>query len=246
MSGERIAKLIARAGVCSRREAEKLIADGRVTLDGQKVDSPALNVADVSRIAVDGKRLKAPNTINLWKYHKPRGVISTRKDTHNRPTIYDDIPQEHGHLVNIGRLDAESEGLLLFTNNGDFARALTLPSSNIERIYEVTVSGEIPGDMSTKVHKGLTVEGIRYRPSKCKIVKKLKNDQTLLTFTLTEGKNREIRNICAFFNLRVKKLKRITYGGISLGNLPKSEFREVAQNELTPRIRQILDKCQPS
>ncbi len=238
--GTRIAKLIAHAGICSRREAEKLILQGRVTHKGAVVASPAFNVVDASEICVNGNSLEQRRDIVIWRYHKPRGVISTKRDTHNRPTIYDDIPDALGHIVNVGRLDGESEGLMLFTNNGDVARELMHPKTQLERVYDVTVSGVVPPDMISKVSKGVTIDGIRYRPAGCAVMKVLPKNRVILRFTLTEGKNREIRNIADFFGLRVTRLIRISYAGIRLENLKPGHLDQVPAAILSPDIKKII------
>ncbi|USO00977.1 MAG: rRNA pseudouridine synthase [Alphaproteobacteria bacterium] len=240
----RIAKLIANAGICSRRDAEKLIHAGRVTHNDETVRTPAYNVSDESGIKVDGQSLTPQTKTYLWKYHKPRGVVSTHKDTHGRKTIHQDIPPDLGHIMNVGRLDLESEGLILFTNNGDLAKELMHPSSAIERIYDVTVQGEIPKHMCEHIHKGVCVKGMNYKPAVCNILASTSNTQRIVRFTLTEGKNREIRNILSFFKLRVLKLKRISYGGITLAPLKPRGFIRVGPQEGNTQFYKIFQKYQ--
>lgn len=240
--GSRIAKLIAHGGICSRRDAEKLILAGRVTYKGVIVPSPALTVENAADIRVDGQPLAVRPEVIIWKYHKPRGVISTKRDTHNRPTIYDTIPANLGHIVNVGRLDGESEGLMLFTNNGDIARKLTHPETCLQRVYDVTVSGAIPPDMLTKIAKGVTIDGIHYRPARCVIISVLAHNSVILRFTLTEGKNREIRNIAGFFGLRVTRLVRMSYGGITLDKLTPGHFECVNSASMSTIIKKIINE----
>jgi 23S rRNA pseudouridine2605 synthase len=240
----RIAKLIANAGVCSRRDAEKLIREGRITYRNEQVTTPAYNVTDIAGINVDGKPLSPHVKTHVWKYHKPRGVISTHKDTHGRETMHQHIPAAVGHVMNIGRLDAESEGLILFTNNGDLAKELMHPSSTIERVYDVTVQGNIPPHMCAQIRKGMRVDGMNYKPAICTILQQTSPTKTVLQFTLTEGKNREIRNILGFFKLRVLKLKRISYGGITLAKLKPHGFVPVDFHEGDTTFRNIFSKYQ--
>lgn len=224
---ERIAKVIARRGYCSRRDAEELIFDNKVKLDGVLVTTPATKVADDANIEIDGTTLEKKTETRLWKFHKPKGCITTSRDTHDRPTIYDFLPHDLPRVITIGRLDFNTEGLLLLTNDGEFARQFELPSSNLDRVYRVRAYGDINDHMLSQLKNGLTIDGIQYRSIKC-VLDSTKGDNQWLTMTLTEGKNREIRKVLEHFGLKVNRLIRLNYGEYSLGSLPVGEINEVS------------------
>jgi 23S rRNA pseudouridine2605 synthase len=224
--GERIAKVIARAGLCSRRDAEAWIATGRVTVDGRVLTSPAATVTAASRIEVDGEALPAAAAARLFRYHKPRGEITTTRDPQDRTTVFDRLPAELGRLQAVGRLDINSEGLLLLTNDGALKRQLELPSSGWLRRYRVRAHGRVTAERLAALANGVTVEGVDYGPVEAALDHQT-GTNAWLTIGLREGKNREVRKICAHLGLSVNRLIRIAYGPFSLGKLPKRALDEV-------------------
>lgn len=221
----RIAKAIAASGLCSRREAERWIAEGRVKLDGRAIDSPAINVSADSQIEVDNKPIPIAEVAALWLFHKPKGVMTTKSDPQGRPIIYDYLPSEHQQLHPVGRLDYNSEGLLLLTNNGELKRELELPSTALERVYRVRVKDCPSKDTLARLTKGVKIGGMKYRPLKTVIEKKGSN--SWLQVTLTEGKNREIRRVFEHFGHPVSRLIRIAYGEHQLGDLATGKLRKI-------------------
>lgn len=218
--GHRIAKVIAASGACSRREAERWIAEGRVKVDGDVIDSPALNVEPEQEIRVNGKLLQQPDKAKLWIFYKPKGCITSRKDEKGRKTIYDLLPKEMHTLHTVGRLDYNSEGLLLLTNHAALKRYLELPSTGWKRLYRVRVHG-IPKDTTLKaLAKGVTIEGIRYKPIEVMVEGNTDRSNVWLQVALTEGKNREIRKVFEHYSHPVSRLIRIGYGPFQLGKLP--------------------------
>lgn len=225
-TGDRIAKVIARAGRASRREAEQLILEGRVTVNGKRIDSPALNVTPEDRIAVDGAALTAPEAPRLWLYHKPLGLVSTTKDEKGRPTVFDRLPPEMPRVVSIGRLDLNSEGLLLLTNDGGVKRKLELPSTGWVRKYRVRVKGN-PADADlAPLRAGITVEGEKFQPMAVTL-DRLQGANAWLTIGIREGRNREIRRALGTLGLSVNRLIRISYGPFQLGELAPGAVEEV-------------------
>lgn len=222
----RIAKAIADSGICSRRKAEELILQGKVSVNGKILDSPALNISDVDEIKIDEKKLPTKDALRIWLYYKPAGLITTNLDPQNRPTIFENLPKNMPRVISIGRLDLNSEGLLILTNSGDYARKMELPSSKIKRIYKVRVFGKLNIDSMKKAENGITIEGERFHPQKISHISSSGNNHWL-EFTLTEGKNREIRKICAHFGLKISKLIRISYGEYKLGKLKEGEVVEI-------------------
>lgn len=225
--GERIAKRLARAGLCSRRDAERWIAEGRVTVDGHKLSSPAVNVTDQSRILVDGKPIPVKTPTRLWRYHKPRGLLTTNRDPEGRRTIFDELPKELPRVITIGRLDYNSEGLLLLTNDGALARKLELPSTAWARRYRVRVNGDVDPLALSGLAKGITVEGVRYGAIGAQLDRQ-QGDNAWITMSLTEGKNREVRRICEHMGWQVSRLIRIAYGPFQLGLLEPGGVEEVS------------------
>ncbi|MGN0919390.1 MAG: pseudouridine synthase [Alphaproteobacteria bacterium] len=223
---ERIAKRISAAGVCSRREAERLIEAGRVLVNGQQLTTPAFLVSEEDQIVVDGKEISIKPATRVWLYHKPVGLVTTARDPQGRPTVFGALPPEMPRVISVGRLDLNSEGLLLLTNDGEWARQMELPSSHLKRTYRVRVHGSLPPDLATQLAKGRTVEGIHYAPCQVKIESKTPSNAWLI-MTLQEGKNREIRRLMASFGLQVARLMRLSYGPYELGDLAKGEVREV-------------------
>lgn len=223
---ERIAKRISAAGVCSRREAERLVLAGRVSVNGKVLETPACLVNDNDMIKVDGKEISSKPSTRVWLYHKPAGLVTTARDPQGRPTVFSALPKDMPRVISVGRLDLNSEGLLLLTNDGEWARKMELPSSKLKRTYRVRVHGKIPTDLSEQLLKGHTVAGIHYAPCQLKIEKKM-GSNSWLTITLQEGKNREIRKLMASFGIQVARLIRISYGPYELGSLKKGEVQEV-------------------
>lgn len=227
MTAQRIAKFLAHAGVCSRRAAEKLVLEGKVTVNGHSIESPAFNVTEKDLIEISGKKIKPKERTRLWRYHKPVGLICSRADPQGRPTIFDALESKRlPYIVSIGRLDLNSEGLLLLTNDGDFSRFLELPASNQERTYRVRVHGLVKEEDLRRLEKGMTVEGVRYQGVMTKI-ERHQSSNTWLQMTLVEGKNREIRRLMEHLGYKVNRLIRIGYGPFQLGSLERGEIEEV-------------------
>ena len=236
----RIAKFIASTQICSRREAEKLIINGDVTVNGEKVIHPLFFVTNKDLINVKGKLLKKQSKIRLFIYNKSINLITSHKDPEGRPTVFDKIPKKLGRLISIGRLDYNTEGLLLLTNNGDLKRYLELPSNNIKRGYKVKIIGDIGNLKIEEIRKGISINKVHYAPIKLKIISKAKNT-TWIELQLTEGKNREIRKIIQYYNLKISRLIRISYGQFYLNDLKKNEVIEVNKSKMNNLIS-ILEK----
>ena len=229
----RIAKFIADTGFASRRMAENLIAAGRVTVNGKKIDTPVTFVDDDDKIAVDGVLLGTRANTELYAFHKPLNTMTTTRDPMGRKTIYDVMDAQYKNLKYIGRLDFKTTGLLLLTNDGNLARKLTLPSSNIAREYIATVSN-IDMDGINRARCGITVDGIKYRPMKIDIV-----DKNILHITVTEGKKNEIRIVLRACNCPVIKLHRISFGPIQLGNLSVGKIRKINQKTIDALLKTL-------
>lgn len=233
--GERIAKRMARAGICSRREAEAMIAAGRVKVDGTVLTSPAHLVTDASRILVDGKPVKAAEQTRVWRYNKPRGLVTTHSDPQGRPTVFERLPQGLPRVISVGRLDLTSEGLLLLTNDGALARRLELPSNAWLRRYRVRVNGMPDAATIERLGRGIEVEGVKYG-SITVVVEKAQGANTWLTVTLHEGKNREIRRALEHMGHMVTRLIRVSYGPFQLGMLEHGEVEEVPAKVLRDQL----------
>jgi len=234
-SGDRIAKVIARSGLASRREAERIITAGRVSVNGKKITSPALNVSEKDKILVDGKPLVAAEPTRLWLFHKPAGVVSTSQDEQGRKTIFDVLPPEMPRVMNVGRLDLNSEGLLLLTNDGEAKRRLELPSTGWLRRYRVRVNGRPTEDMMKPLEKGISIDGERFRPMSVAIDRQ-QGANAWLTIGLREGKNREIRRAMESLGLNVNRLIRVSYGPFQLGNLKTGAVEEVRRRVLRDQL----------
>jgi 23S rRNA pseudouridine2605 synthase len=232
---ERIAKRIARAGLCSRREAERWIADGRVAVDGEVLTSPAVTVDDTSLITVDGAPLREPERHRLFRFHKPRGVLTTADDPEGRPTIYDRLPAGLPRLMPIGRLDLDSEGLLLLTNDGGLKRRLELPATGWTRRYRVRVHGRIDEAKLASLKDGITVDGIAYGPIEAKL-DRVQGSNAWLTVSLREGKNREIRKALLSFGWLVTRLIRTGFGPFQLGKMEPGRIDEVQGKVLKEQL----------
>jgi len=233
--GERIAKRLARAGICSRREAERWIAEGRVVVDGVKLTSPAVLVTEGSLIIVDGKPVGSPEHTRLWRYHKPAGLVTSHRDPEGRPTVFDKLPADLPRVISIGRLDLVSEGLLLLTNDGELARRLELPSTGWVRRYRVRVHGVPEVKQLAALERGVTVEGVAYGPIKA-VLDRQQGSNAWLTVALTEGKNREVRRVMEHLGWTVSRLIRIAYGPFQLGLLTPGEVDEVAGRVLREQL----------
>jgi 23S rRNA pseudouridine2605 synthase len=232
---ERIAKVMARAGLCSRREAERWIAEGRVAVNGRQLDSPAVTVTDTDRISVNGKPIPRKQATRLWRYHKLRGRVTTARDPQGRPTVFDDLPAAMPRVVTVGRLDLNSEGLLLLTNDGELKRRLELPATGWTRRYRVRVHGAVdPAALEPLIH-GITIEGVRYGPVRAALERR-QGGNAWLTMSLTEGKNREVRRICEHLGWQVSRLIRIAYGPFQLGGLQPGAVEEVPAKVLREQL----------
>jgi 23S rRNA pseudouridine2605 synthase len=234
--GERIAKVIARAGVCSRRDAERLIAEGRVTLNGRKIDSPAVNVTPRDKVAVDGAGLPTAEGVRLWRYHKPKGRVTTHRDPEGRPTVFDALPPELPRVISVGRLDFNTEGLLLLTNDGALARHLERPTTGWLRRYRVRARGAIAQAELDVLKDGITIDGIHYGPVEAKLDRIQGGGNIWLTLGLREGKNREVRRIMEHLKLTVNRLIRLSFGPFALGDLEAGAIEEVKRRVLAEQL----------
>jgi 23S rRNA pseudouridine2605 synthase len=233
--GERIAKAIARAGLCSRREAEALILAGRVAVNGQVITSPALDVTTRDRIVVDGEPLPQRERTRLFLYHKPRGLVTTSADPEGRPTIFEKLSKNLPRLISVGRLDINSEGLLLLTNDGGLARTLELPQTAWLRRYRVRAHGTVTQGQLAGLRNGITVDGIHYGSIEATLDRP-QGSNVWITFAMREGKNREVRNVLRALGLQVNRLIRVSYGPFQLGELPEGAVEEVPTRHLREQI----------
>lgn len=237
--GERIAKRIARAGVCSRRDAERMITEGRVSLDGAVLRSPAIDVRAGQRITIDGEPLPDAEPPRLFRYHKPRNVMTAARDPEGRRTIYDTLPSDLPRLMPVGRLDFTSEGLLLLTNDGGLKRKLELPATGWLRRYRVRAYGRVDDRELSRLKGGVTVDGIAYGPIEAR-VDRLQGDNLWLTLSLREGKNREVRLVLAHLGLDVNRLIRTAYGPFQLGQLADAAVDEVKAKVLADQLGGLM------
>jgi 23S rRNA pseudouridine2605 synthase len=238
-SGERIAKVIARAGLASRREAEGLIAAGRVAVNGAVIQTPACNVTEADRVTVDGEPLPARERTRLFLYHKPRGLMTTHADPQGRPTVFQRLPKELLRLISVGRLDFNTEGLLLLTNDGALARALELPSTGWLRRYRVRAHGTVTQAQLDALRKGVTISGIRYRSIEAEL-ERVQGSNLWLTFAIREGKNHEVRNVLGHLELDVTRLIRVSFGPFQLGELAQGSVEEVRTRTLREQLGKRL------
>jgi 23S rRNA pseudouridine2605 synthase len=241
--GDRIAKLMARAGLCSRRDAERWIAAGRVSVDGKVLASPAVAVPEGARVLVDGKPLPRAEPARLFRYHKPRGLLTTHKDPQKRPTVFERLEGDLPRLISIGRLDLDSEGLLLLTNDGGLARRLMLPSTGWLRRYRVRVHGAVDPEALNKLGKGVTLDGVTYGPVKARLDRQ-QGDNAWLTVSITEGRNREIRRLFEHLGWPVNRLIRTAYGPFQLGNLRRGAVEEVPRRIMREQLGGMLGEDQ--
>jgi 23S rRNA pseudouridine2605 synthase len=235
--GERIAKVLARAGVASRREVERLIAAGRVTLNGQRLTTPAVKVSAADVVTLDGQVVAAAEATRVFRYHKPPGLVTSHSDPKGRPTVFQALPEGLPRLISVGRLDLNSEGLLLLTNDGGLARALELPANAWTRRYRARAHGRIDQARLDKLKDGVTVEGVRYGAIDAKLESGKEGATNVwITLTLTEGKNREVRRVLEALGLAVNRLIRVSYGPFELGTLPVGKAEEVGPQIVRERL----------
>lgn len=237
--GERVAKVVARAGLGSRRDVERWIAEGRVAVDGETLTSPGVRVTPANRITVDGKELPAPERARLFRFHKPRGMLTTARDPQGRPTIQDGMPPELPRLMPVGRLDFNSEGLLLLTNDGGLKRHLELPATGWVRRYRARVHGVPNPEALTRLKHGVVIDGVRYGPIEAAIERQQASN-CWLRVGLTEGKNREVRRVLESLGLPVNRLIRIAYGPFQLGDLPPGACMEVPAKTMRDQLGKFL------
>ena len=229
--GQRIAKLLARAGVASRREIERMIEAGRIALNGDPVEHPSLLLKNLTGITVDGNPVAEPAPAKLYRFHKPNGYLTAERDFSGKKTIYDVLPKDMERIIPIGRLDMNTEGLLLMTTDGGFKREMELPKNGIERTYRARTFGDISQNQLEELYRGITIEGMHYGPITANLERRTGRNQWI-EMTLTEGKNREVRRVLEHFGLEVSRLIRTRYGPFVLGDLQKGEIEVVRQHDL--------------
>lgn len=237
---QRIAKLLARAGIASRREIERMIADGRVALHGRVLDTPATLVASLAGVTVDGAPVEAPRPARLFVFHKPVGLLVTERDPKGRPTIYDRLPRDLPRVVPVGRLDLNTEGLLLLTTDGALKRRLELPASGIERTYRARAYGSVSQEQLESLIDGITIDGVRYGAIDANLERRT-GANVWIELTLTEGKNREVRRVLEHLGLKVGRLIRTRYGPFVLADLPAGAVGEIRRHDLVA-FAQALDR----
>jgi 23S rRNA pseudouridine2605 synthase len=242
--GDRIAKLLARAGVASRREVERMIADGRVAIDGKVLDTPAVKLTNLKGVTVDGKSVGQAEAARLFAFHKPSGLITAERDPKGRPTIYtalrNALPKDAGRVMPVGRLDFNTEGLLLLTNDGELKRAMELPSSGIPRTYRARAFGDVTQTQLDELIEGIEIDGIRYGRIEADL-ERGSGKNRWVQMTLTEGKNREVRRVLEHLGLQVNRLLRVGYGPFELGELPRGQAVEIRQVDIE-RFRKQLNR----
>ncbi|MXO73877.1 pseudouridine synthase [Altererythrobacter aerius] len=241
-SGERIAKLLARAGVASRREVERMIADGRVAIDGKVLNTPARVLPNLKGVTVDGKPVARAEHARVFAFHKPSGLLTAERDPKGRPTIYtalrNSLPRGAPRVMPVGRLDMNTEGLLLLTNDGELKRALELPSSNVPRTYRARAFGDVTQSQLDDLIEGVEIDGVRYGKIEADLDSG-KGRNRWIVMTLTEGKNREVRRVLEHLGLQVSRLLRVGYGPFNLGDLPRGAAAEIPQAQVE-RLRKSL------
>ena len=237
---QRIAKLLARAGIASRREIERMIADRRIAIDGVLIETPATLVASLHGVTVDGNPVEAPRPARLFVFHKPNGVLVTERDPKGRPTIYDRLPPDLPRVVPVGRLDLNTEGLLLLTTDGGLKRQLELPATGVERAYRARAYGNVSQEQLEPLIEGVTIDGVRYGPIDANLERRT-GANVWIELILTEGKNREVRRVLEYLGLKVSRLIRTRYGPFVLADLPVGAIGEVRQHDLVA-FRQRLAK----
>jgi 23S rRNA pseudouridine2605 synthase len=247
-AGERIAKLLARAGIASRREIERMIAAGRVALDGQVLETPATILPDLRGVTVDGQPVSSPQPTRLFAFHKPTGLITAERDPAGRPTIYtalrNALPKGAGRVMPVGRLDFNTEGLLLLTNDGEVKRKLELPASGIPRTYRARAYGQVSQQQLEELIEGIEIDGVRYGSIDANL-ERCSGRNLWIELTLTEGKNREVRRVLEHLGLKVNRLIRIGYGPFALGDLPRGQVVELTGKPLERLLAQLRKAPNP-
>ena len=237
---QRIAKLLARAGIASRREIERMIEEGRITLNGETVSTPATLLTSLHGVAVDGNPVAAPAPARMFLFHKPSGFLTTERDPRGRPTIYDKLPADLPRVMPIGRLDMTTEGLLLLTTDGEFKRQMELPSTGVPRTYRARAFGEVSQNQLEDLFDGLEIDGIRYGRIEANLERRTGRNQWI-EMKLTEGKNREVRRMLEHLGLQVNRLIRTSYGPFHLGELASGAVEEVRQHDLVLFRKSLKD-----
>jgi 23S rRNA pseudouridine2605 synthase len=227
--------LLARVGLCSRRDAERWIAEGRVSVDGRVLTTPAVTVTAANDVRVDGAPLPVLERPRLWRYHKPAGLVTTHRDERGRPTVFDALPAELPRVISVGRLDLNSEGLLLLTNDGGLARRLELPATGWLRRYKVRVHGEVDPDRLAALEQGITIDGVAYGSIRASLERR-QGSNAWIALALREGKNREVRRVLEHLGLPVTRLIRLSFGPFQLGNLARGEVAEVPRKVLAEQL----------
>jgi 23S rRNA pseudouridine2605 synthase len=233
--GERIAKFLARAGIASRREAEKLIEQGIVTVDGKVLTTPAFKVTPGMEVRIDGTRVGKPDATKLWRYHKPDGLVTTHKDPQGRPTVFENLAGRLPRVISVGRLDLTTEGLLLLTNSGALSRRLELPSTGWTRRYRVRAHGRVSQKSLDSLQDGVEIDGVQYGPVRA-MLDQTQGGNVWITLSINEGKNREVRNLMRHLDLQVNRLIRTAYGPFQLGKLPVDDIEEVPGKQLKEQL----------
>ena len=228
---QRIAKLLARAGVASRREVERMIADGRIAVDGSVLDTPATLLTSLDGVTVDGKPVRPAQSTRLFRFYKPQGTLTAERDPKGRPTIYDRLPKGLPRLMPVGRLDYMTEGLLLLTNDGELKRTLELPKTGVVRTYRARAFGAVTQEQLEELAEGVTVEGVRYGSINANLERRTGRN-CWIEMSLAEGKNREVRRVLAHLGLQVSRLIRTSYGPFGLSGLEPGQVDEVPRGEL--------------
>ena len=228
---QRIAKLLARAGIASRREIERMIADGRIAIDGVTIETPATLLRSLTGVTVDGVAVKPPTAARLFRYHKPTGLLTAERDPKGRPTIYDRLPKGLPRLMPVGRLDLNTEGLLLLTTDGELKRQLELPATGVTRSYRARAYGNVTQSQLEQLMMGIEIDGVRYGSINANLERRT-GANVWIELTLAEGKNREVRRVLEHLGLKVSRLIRTSYGPFVLGDLPAGGVDEIKQHEL--------------
>jgi 23S rRNA pseudouridine2605 synthase len=241
MKKERIAKFMASTGLCSRRDAEKMIFEGKVSVNGSFLESPAFLVDGTENILVDGKSLSVKPEPRIWLYYKPRGLVVTHKDPEGRPTVFEKLPKSFPRVISVGRLDLDSEGILLLTNDGGVARHLESPSTGWKRKYKVRIFGQITQEKLDTLKKGITVDGVHYKSIEA-VLERQQGGNAWILMTLTEGKNREIRKIAEYFGWVVNRLIRLSFGPFSLKEMESGDIKEVPTSVVKDQLGNLLKK----